>query len=78
MTALNLTLDFDWLRVAGRATAYPPLPVEPSQDRVLIAMAEDKPAPTPAPQPAPDKGTYTPLPVETDTREAKPGTRETK
>lgn len=68
--------DFDALRAMARATAYPPLPIEPNEERAPMSfvVADNKPvAPKPAPTPAP-KPAYKPLPTETDTRKIKPGT----
>jgi hypothetical protein len=71
--------DFDALRAMARATAYPPLPIEPHEERAPASslVADDKPAaPKPAPAPAPEapKPAYEPLPTEIDTREIKPRT----
>ena len=70
--------DLYALRAMARATAYPPLPIEPHEERVPIAslIADNKPsAPKPAPAPAPPapKPAYEPLPTEIDTRKIKPG-----
>jgi hypothetical protein len=70
--------DLDALRAMARATAYPPLPIEPHEERPPISppVADSKPAapkPAPAPAPAP-KPAYEPLPTEIDTRKIKPGT----
>jgi hypothetical protein len=64
----------DALRAAARATAYPPLPIEPHEERAPISLlvANNKPA-APKPSPAP-KPAYEPLPTEIDTRKIKPGT----
>lgn len=54
------------------ATAYIPLPVEPSEERAFAhrsgPRAETTPKPQPAPQPTPS---YPSLPLETDTRDGK-------
>jgi len=72
-TALPL-YDLDALRAMARATAYPPLPIEPHEERAPISLlvADNKPA-APKPAPAP-KPAYEPLPTEIDTRKIKPGT----
>jgi hypothetical protein len=66
--------DLDALRAMARATAYPPLPIEPHEERAPISLlvADNKPA-APKPAPAP-KPAYEPLPTEIDTRKIKPGT----
>jgi hypothetical protein len=53
------------------ATAYPPLPVDPFEDRVVPSMSGPRPGPQPAPaQPSsPGAPAYPSLPTETDTRE---------
>lgn len=71
--------DFEALRAAARATAYPPLPIEPHEECSPISslVADNKPAtpkPAPAPTPAAPKPAYEPLPTEIDTRKIKPGT----
>lgn len=55
----------------ANATAYPPLPTEPYEQRVPLALvvADGKSQP----KPAPIKPAYEPLPSETDTRDIKPG-----
>ena len=65
--------DLDALRAMARATAYPPLPIEPHEERAPISslVAHNKPA-APKPAPAP-KPAYEPLPTEIDTRKIKPG-----
>jgi hypothetical protein len=66
--------DLDALRAMARATAYPPVPIEPHEERAPISLlvADNKPA-APKPAPAP-KPAYEPLPTEIDTRKIKPGT----
>ena len=71
--------DLDALRAMARATAYPPLPIEPHEERAPISslVGDNKPAtpkPAPAPAPAAPKPAYEPLPTEIDTRKIKPGT----
>jgi hypothetical protein len=69
--------NFDALTAMGRATAYPPLPIEPFEERAApsLLVADNKPAPQPKPEPAqPSKPAYEPLPTEPDTRKIKPGT----
>jgi hypothetical protein len=71
---LLVLYDLDALRAMARATAYPPLPTEPLEERapVSFVVADNKPA-APKPAPAP-KPAYEPLPTEVDTRKIKPGT----
>ena len=71
--------DLDALRAMARATACPPLPIEPQEERALVSslLAADIRAatkPALAPAPAAPKPAYEPLPTETDTRKIKPGT----
>jgi hypothetical protein len=66
--------DLDALRAMARATAYPPLPIEPHEERAPMSLlVADNKSPAPKPDPAP-KPVYEPLPTEIDTRKIKPGT----
>ncbi len=69
-SSLNL-YDLDSLRAMASATAYPPLPTEPYEQRAPASLlaADNKPQP----KPEPIKPAYEPLPTEIDTRENKPG-----
>lgn len=59
--------------VGAVATAYPPLPVDPLEERSSL-MAPPRPSQPPTPQPPPPGGpAYPSLPVEPDTRDGKPG-----
>jgi hypothetical protein len=52
-------------------TAYPPLPIDPSEE---LGPFLQTPAPRPSqPRPAPAGPAYPSLPVEPDTRDGKPG-----
>ncbi len=66
--------DFNALTAMARATAYPPLPIDPLEERAPVSLlfADNKPA-APKPAEAP-KPAYEPLPTEIDTRKIKPGT----
>jgi hypothetical protein len=68
----SVTIVCTPLPLAG-ATAYAPLPTEPSWERGLVAFAEPRPQPAP---PAPGGPAYPPLPLETDTRDGGGGGRE--
>lgn len=52
-------------------TAYPPLPIDPSEE---LGPSLQTPAPRPAqPRPTPSGPAYPSLPVEPETRDGKPG-----
>jgi hypothetical protein len=53
--------------IIASATAYAPLPVDPSEERTPAAAAKPRPAPRPAPPP--DGPAYPSLPIEPDTRD---------
>jgi hypothetical protein len=56
------------------ATAYPPLPIDPFEERGGPSMrGQGPPGPRPQPSPLPGGPAYPPLPVEPDTRDGKPG-----
>lgn len=58
-------------QVSAGATAYPPLPIDPFEERSSLIAP---PRPSPAPQPSSPGGpAYPSLPVEPETRDDKPG-----
>jgi hypothetical protein len=71
LTAITLQYDADALKAMASATAYPPLPTEPHEQRIplVLVVADGKSQP----KPAPVKPAYEPLPPEPDTRDLKPG-----
>jgi hypothetical protein len=58
---------------SARATAYPPLPIDPFDGRAQVMPIASQPDPKPTPAPAPGGPSYPSLPLEPDTRGGKPG-----